>query len=272
MRLTVIYPSFLLALAYIPPVVGSCGTLAECISRGRELVHRINDARADTVGLPAKYAAKYPALEMREIVENTFKQISDIMAGIPFAIPQELTKVTIDNEAKGDIAYQNSYGKGFIAATANYRSYDPVPTTDQVHWDVIAFEQYRAAGFASADLTYILQHTVDNQDTRRLLNELYAEEPQRDQTKWFKWDLFSPDNSDGFYALLGTPLGNGPGYILVDYAGTMDRRSVAAIHTRKWGFDWMMVVEFTRALQNSKETPDFIFPFVFVQFSVVPGC
>jgi hypothetical protein len=57
--------------------------------------------------------------------------------------------------------------------------------------------------------------------------------------------------------------------MLVDYPRTMGRKTIAAIHTRRWGAQWMMVVEFTKG-RNFEETSDFI-PFLlsFQPFPVV---
>jgi hypothetical protein len=174
MRLTAIHPIFLLALAYVPTASSlPCGDLKECISSGEKLMTLIRTARRDTDGPPAKYLNGYQKLEKRINEDNTWHDISKIMEGLQDTMSPKLTTVTIESEKGTDIAYQNAYDKGIIAAIASYNQYDPVPKQDQVHWDVVAFEQYRATGCAPTDLTYILQHTVDNDNTKRMVNQVY---------------------------------------------------------------------------------------------------
>src|SRR5262245_29253730 len=73
MRLTVIYPIFVLALSYVSPVASSCNDLEDCIESGKRLMLEIA-----TSG-PVKYANGYQKLEEITIEESSFKSINDIM-------------------------------------------------------------------------------------------------------------------------------------------------------------------------------------------------
>jgi hypothetical protein len=64
----------------------------------------------------------------------------------------------------------------------------------------------------------------------------------KDSTNWVTWT--HANHPDYILALLGTTNGSGAGYILTDFAGTLGRKTIASIHTRRYDKAWAMVVQY----------------------------
>jgi hypothetical protein len=132
-------------------------------------------------------------------------------------------------------------------AIYNYREHDAA--AKKLNWNVIAFEGYKRSGQKAADLKYVLRQDITNAGTKAVLEEVYkgaqkGSEITQATTKWETWTYDDAKHRDAFLALLGTPNGNGAGYILVDYAATLKDKKIVSIHTRRLERWWAMAVEY----------------------------
>lgn len=244
MRITAIYPFLLLlASAYASPTPKpDCNSIATCKDKGEKVWKLVQEASADTPGLSDKYEL-YKAYKKFDTVDTLTnylgKGIKALMKGFT-DLPDQLKKTTITGKTQGTDAYEHFYASGTIVANNNFRQEDPVGA---VNWNVIAFEGYKEAGFQPSDLKYVLRFEISNAGTKAVIEEVYKD-AKKDVagSEWEKWTYTA--NQNEFLGLLGTPNGNGPGYILTDYAATL-KKKIAGIHTKKVDREWSMVVEYT---------------------------
>jgi hypothetical protein len=252
MRLIAISPILLLTLAYAPNTVvrAECDTIATCKVKGQSIWNSIASATTDKPGISAQYAKYYKALEHSSSIGTQFnvgRSIKDLMAGVGLKLPANVNKVEIKGKSgTGAAAYENIYSDELIAAINNFKAEDPVDPAHQVNWNVIAFEQYKEKQKA-ASLTYVLRYNIDNKATSAVITEVYKAagkggEVTKDDTNWVTWT--HSDHPDYILALLGTTNGSGAGFILTDYAGTLGRKTIASIHTRRYEKAWAMVVQY----------------------------
>jgi hypothetical protein len=274
MRLTAICPILLLTFAYAPNAVvcAQCdGTIAKCKEKGQEIWGKIASAKGDTDGISAKYAKYYQDLAAASQIDtafNTGKRVKDLMAGVDLKVPARLTSVTIKGHSgSGAVAYENIYSEKLIAAINNFREEDPVEKENQVNWNVVAFEQYKKVA-TPASLTYVLRYNIVNTATNAVATAIYKAvgkegDTTKDSTDWVMWTY--AENADYILALLGTPNGSGAGYILIDYAETLNKKSIAAIYTRKFEGNWAMVVQF----KAESTSESFLTSFLYTQHPIV---
>jgi hypothetical protein len=265
MRLTPIYPLLtLLTFAYALPAPGTdvhaapvtrapeCNSVATCKVKGQKVWDLLTAATTDTAGISAKYEESYKSLEVASTVGTVFnagKRVKTIMKALGVTLPSSLKGIEIKGKTAGQSAYENYFSSNAIFAINNFKAQDPVETAKQVNWNVVAFEQFKNAGGKPTDLKYVMRFEISNAGTKAVLEEVYksagkeADITAEDTQEWQSWT--HSGNGDSFLGLLGTPNGNGAGYILSDYAATLGQKSIQAIHTGRQEGQWSMVVEYT---------------------------
>ena len=266
MRLTPIYPLLaLLTFAYALPAPGTdahaapvtranaeCNSIATCKVKGQKVWGLVTAATTDTAGTTAKYTASYKSLEVPSTVGTVFnagKRVKTIMKAIGVTLTGNLKGIEIKGKTAGHAAYEHYFSSNAIFAINNFKAEDPVEAAQQVNWNVVAFEEYKNSGGKPTDLKYVMRFEISNAGTKAVLEEVYksagkeADIKENDTKEWQSWT--HSGNGDSFLGLLGTPNGNGPGYILSDYAATLGQKSIHAIHTGRVEGQWSMVVEYT---------------------------
>ncbi|KAJ7828612.1 hypothetical protein B0H13DRAFT_1917007 [Mycena leptocephala] len=148
--------------------------------------------------------------------------------------------------------YQILFARGLIVATYSDRMADPVPTANQVPWDVVAMELYKGyrGPDGPSDLKFVLRYHITNVITIGILEELYtasqmASAISADDSEWIRWDANDGAcDTNAVLTLLGTDNGTGSGFILVDYAATIGGKRIVNIYTRRLNSVWHMATEY----------------------------
>jgi hypothetical protein len=274
MKLTAIYSLFLFTAAYAVPAsectpqnnLAACGSIAACKPKGQKVWDLVQNAKADTPGTDTKYKASYEKLEEKSSVDTVFnagKRVKTLMKALGVTVSKKLQKVLIKGKGdSGAVAYEHLFDKGLIVAVNIFKAEDPVPTKDQVNWDVVAFEQYKELLPGNVkDLKYVMNFEIKPDETKNVLKEVYVAagkeaDVTKEDTDWETWTHAA--NADAFLGLLGTDNGNGAGYLLVDYAATLGKKNIAGIHTRRQGREWSIVVEYTAGGEASSDSTSFL--------------
>jgi hypothetical protein len=267
MRLTPIYPLLaLLTFAYALPAPGTdahaapvtrapapeCNSIATCKVKGQKVWGLVTAATTDTAGTTTKYTESYKSLEVHGTTGTAFnagKRIKTIMTALHVTLTGNLKTIDIKGKSEGQSAYENYFSSNAIFAINNFKAQDPVETAKQVNWNVVAFEQFKNSGGNPTALKYVMRFDISNKGTIAVLEEAYkgagkeADAKAENTAQWQSWTHAA--NGDSFLGLLGTPNGNGPGYILSDYAHTLGKKTIQAIHTGRVEGQWSMVVEFS---------------------------
>jgi hypothetical protein len=246
MRLTAISPILLLTLVYAPNAVvcAGCKTIGVCKANGQSIWKQIENAKdSDKAGISEQYARFYKGRETSSTID-TPTNIKDLMQGVNLPLPTKVDKVTIPGTRGPANSHDNIYSNQLIVAIRNNGNEDPVtPPVNRLHWNDIAFEQYKARK-TSGSLTYVLSVNILNNSTVTVIDDVYAAagkggETKKDKTNWEKWTY-----NDQLLPLLGTAKGSGAGQILIDHAHTIGRKTIASIRTRRYNKAWAMVVKY----------------------------
>lgn len=122
------------------------------------------------------------------------------------------------------VFYQNQYNPflGTILAKDNHGLRQHTNT----HWSDMVFPTWKevCSQYTTAihSLSYVIRLNVVNPATRGLIDELVPHDRILHEDDFEFWE-FHPDD-DGFYALLQSPNGVGPAYLLIDYPTSLGLR------------------------------------------------
>ncbi|KAJ7828601.1 hypothetical protein B0H13DRAFT_1916997 [Mycena leptocephala] len=241
----------------------NCFDAPSCKQKGTGIWALITAATTDKS--PALTTAKFQASYVGGFTTTSVNR--DVTGGLGNSITSVLNRVAISGapsasplfpnldpvlQQQENTPYQILFARGLIVATYSDRMADPVPTANQVPWDVVAMELYKGyrGPDGPSDLKFVLRYHITNVITIGILEELYtasqmASAISADDSEWIRWDANDGAcDTNAVLTLLGTDNGTGSGFILVDYAATIGGKRIVNIYTRRLNSVWHMATEY----------------------------
>jgi hypothetical protein len=262
MKFTAIYPFvLLLTFTYAAPADNHhhdhdhdhhvCNTIQSCKKTGEQVWDRIQKP-INRPELSKKYEESYVKYENTNVTgtdSGDGKKAKQLMSDLQVTLPDKLNQTRINSTTPGEFAYNQLFASGVIMSVRNAKEHDPITdSSKRLNWHAVAFEGYKRAGQKPEDLKYVLRLDIPNKETESVIEEVYKgakkeDKVKQDTTEWKAWTYDA--NPDSFLGLLGTPMCNGAGWMLSDYAATL-KKKIAKIHTRRLENSWSVAVEYTQ--------------------------
>ena len=159
---------------------------------------------------------------------------------LPHSDPQSTfrARLWVLKSGLGSLAYTNLYDSenGVILAEDNFAVRDKIGSA-QMSIRKQCCQTYcyvRNANMPPTNLHYLIQARIVNKDTQKVMEEAHAhpDAPTDNVVAgWKKWVVGVAKHRDVIFTLAGTDNGKTSLFILKDWAGHLNRKSIVAVHT-----------------------------------------